>query len=40
MENAICRNIAIRKLRLTDYRHGTFPFNITKDGIKIIRDDM
>jgi len=40
MENAVCRNIAIRKLRLTDYRHGTFPFNITKDGIKIIRDDM
>lgn len=40
MENAICRNIAIRKLRLTDYKHGTFPFNITKDGIKIIRDDL
>ncbi len=40
MENAVCRNIAIRKLRLTNYKHGTFPFEITDKGIKILRDEI
>jgi len=40
MENAVCRNLAIRKLRLTNYKHGTFPFDITSKGIKILRDEL
>ncbi len=40
MENGVCRNIAVRKLRLTDYKNGTFPFNITDKGIKVLKDDI
>ncbi|MFH1126961.1 MAG: ATPase domain-containing protein, partial [archaeon] len=40
MENGVCRSLAIRKLRLTNYANGTFPFRITDEGIKILKDDI
>lgn len=40
MENSVCRNISVRKLRLTDYKHGTYPFTIGTEGIKVLKDEM